>query len=54
MVENPPANSGEMGLIPGSETTKIPTCPRATKPEHLEPTLCNRTSHHNEKPEHHD
>ena len=32
MVKNLPCNVGEVGLIPGWETKKDPTCLRATKP----------------------
>ena len=31
LIKNPPANTGDMGLIPG-QRPKIPSCHRATKP----------------------
>ena len=56
VVKNLPANAGDMGSIPGGED---PTCHRATKPTPqvqslctLEPALCNKRSHHSEKPAH--
>ena len=49
MVKNPPANAGDMGLIPGIR--EDPTCQEATKPVgHIywahapEPMLCNKKS----------
>ena len=66
---NPPANAGDMRLIPDlgrlhmpwSSQAPVPKlerlCSRAYEPEllnppHLGPVLCNRGSHHNEKPVH--
>ena len=58
MVKKPPANAGDMGLIPGLGD---PTCCRAAKPlcattiepKCLEPVLCNKRRHCNEKPSNH-
>ena len=47
VVKNPPINAGHTGLILVQED---PTCHKAAKPVHLEPTLYNRRGHHNEKP----
>ena len=58
VVKNPPANAGGMGLIPGPgrshmlQSNQAPV-PQLLKPPHLEPMLCNKRSHHNEKPAHH-
>ena len=55
VVENPPANVGNTGLIPGpgrfhmqqgNDTHK----PQLPKPSHLEPLLCNKRRHCSEKP----
>ena len=45
MVKNPPANAGDMGSSPGPG--------RSHMPRSLEPVLCNKRSHGNEKPVHH-
>ena len=50
--------------MPGTQVQSLvredPTCRRVSKPVlqllkpvHLEPVLCNKRSHHSEKPEHH-
>ena len=66
VVENPPANAGDMGSILVRED---PTCcgatklvchnywarvPQLLKPMRLEPVLHNERSHFNEKPAHRD
>ena len=58
MVENQPANTGDMGLIPGP-ATKIPhavgqlsPCATTTEPARLEPARHNSRSHCKEKPAH--
>ena len=58
LVRNPPANAGDEGFIPGAED---PTChgatkawmPQLLKPVRLEPMICNKGNHRNEKPMHH-
>ena len=54
--KNPPANAGDMSLIPGRfhmlQATKAHV-PQLLKPLHLEPVLCNKRSHCDEKPVHH-
>ena len=56
VVKNPPANAGDTGSTPGLGRSHIP---RANKPVRhsywacaLEPVLCNKRSHCNEKPSH--
>ena len=57
VVKKPPVNAGNTSSIPGPVRSHMP---RATKPVHynhwsphtLEPVLCNKRSHHNEKPVH--
>ena len=55
MVKNSRASAGDTGLIPGQED---PTCRGATKPVHYsdnahpETVLCNKKSHHKDKPGH--
>ena len=56
LVKNPPADTGDMGLIP-DQGTKIPhasgqlsPCTTTTEPMYLEPVLCNKRSHLKEKP----
>ena len=46
VVENPPANAGDRGSIPGPARTHIDPrqlnpCTITTEPTHLEPTSCN-------------
>ena len=38
------------GTLVQSLVRDVPTCHRATKPMCLETVLCNKRSHHNEKP----
>ena len=57
VVKNLPANAGDMGLSPGPGRSQMPrsnwACePQLLKPVRLEPVLCNKRSHHNEKPAH--
>ena len=59
MVKNPPANAGDMGLIPGLGwfAGQPGLCSRAREPQllklnALEPALCNKGSHCREKPRH--
>ena len=58
VVKNQPANAGEHKFDPWSRNYD-PTCPGATEPMFhvcpctLEPVLCHKRSHHNEKPMHH-
>ena len=70
VVNNPPANAGDTGSIPGPGRSHMSwvkeahapqllrLCPRAWEPQllssrALEPVLCNKRSHHNEKPVYH-
>ena len=46
MDENQPVNVGDTGLIPGHKLQLLKTA-------HLRPELCNKKSHRNERPEHH-
>ena len=57
MVKNLLANAGDMGLIPGLGRFHVlrdnEACtPPLLKAACLEPVLCNKGSHSNEKPEH--
>ena len=57
MVKNPPANAGDTGSIPGLGRSHMPwsnwaRAPQLLKPAHLEPVLCNKRGHRNEKPAH--
>ena len=57
VVKNPPANAGDMGLSPGPERSRVPwsneaRVPQLLKPACLEPVLCNKRSHCNEKSAH--
>ena len=57
VVENPPANARDTGSSPGPGRSHMPRSnkarePQPLKPAHLEPVLCNKRSHHNEKPAH--
>ena len=57
VVRNPPAGAGDTGSIPGSRRSHMPRskqahAPQLLKPTCLEPVLCNKRSHCNEKPMH--
>ena len=55
VVKNPPANAGDTGLIPGlgrSHMSNQARAPQLLKPTRLQPVLCNKRNHHNEKPMH--
>ena len=57
VVKNPPANSGDTGSSPGPGRSHMlwsnSVCePQLLKPARLEPVLCNKRSHRNEKPAH--
>ena len=64
MVKDLPANAGDMGSSPGLGRSHMPRgnwarepqllSPRATtfEPACLEPVLCNKRSHRDEKPAH--
>ena len=57
VVENLPANAGDMGSSPGLGRSHMPQsdwarAPQLLKPECLEPVLHNKRSHRNEKPAH--
>ena len=47
-MKNPPADAGDMRSFP----RKIPHATGKLSPCALEPVLCNKRSHHNEKPTH--
>ena len=52
---NPPYNARVTGLIPGQGGSHMlqssyACVPQLLKPAHLEPVLCNKRSHHDEKP----
>ena len=54
MVKNPPANAGDKpwsGKIPHA-AEQLSLCTTTTEPARLEPVLCNKRSHRNEKPVH--
>ena len=56
--KSPPANAGDMGLIPGLERCHMPRSNQACAPQplksaFLEPVFCNETSCCNEKPRYH-
>ena len=58
VVKNPPASAGDMGSSPGPGRSHMPRSnearvPQLLKPASLEPVLCNKRSHCNEKPTHH-
>ena len=57
VAKNPPANAGDTGSVPGlgrSHAVEQLTCVlKPLKPMHQEPMLCSKSSHHREKPEHH-
>ena len=56
MVKNAPANEGEMGSIPRLGRFHMPRGNYAYVPKLLRPVnpgLCNKRSHGNEKPIHH-
>ena len=55
MVGNLPDNAGDTGSIPGLGRSYMPQsneacAPQLLKAAHLEPALCSRRSHRNEKP----
>jgi len=55
VVKNLPANAGDMGSIPGPGNSlmlqsDMPMCHNYWSPHTLQPRLCNKRSHHNEKP----
>ena len=57
VVKNPPANAGDTGSSPGPGRSHMPQSnwahvPQLLKPARLEPVLCNKRSHRNEKPAH--
>ena len=64
VVKNPPANAGDTGSSPGPGRSHMPRSNSARAPQLLslhsgarvpqllEPVLCNKRSHHNEKPAH--
>ena len=57
VVKNPPANARDMGSSPGPGKSHMPRsnkarAPQLLKPARLEPVLCNRRRHRNEKPAH--
>ena len=57
MGKNPLATAGDTGSIPGPGRSHIAMeqlspCVTITEPAHLEPMLCNKRSHRNEKPVH--
>ena len=65
VVKNPSANAGDPGLIPGLGRSHVPQGNQARvhgndlahmsqlpKSQHLEPLLCSKRSHRNEKPSH--
>ena len=51
-------NTGDVGLVPDQGTKilhasgQLSPCPTTTGPVYLEPVLCNKRSHLNEKPSH--
>ena len=57
IIKNPPANAGDTGSVPAlgrSHAVEQLTCAlKPLKPMHREPMLCSKSSHHSEKPEHH-
>ncbi|KAJ8787544.1 hypothetical protein J1605_022859 [Eschrichtius robustus] len=57
VVKNLPANAGDAGSSPGPGRSHMPRSnsarvPQLLKPTRLEPVLCNKRSHRNEKPVH--
>ena len=64
VVKNPPANAGDTGSSPGPGGSHMPRSNEAhapqllslhattTEPACLQPVLCSRRSHRNEKPMH--
>ena len=57
VVKNPPANVRGTGSSPGPGRSHMPQSnnarvPQLLKPTRLEPVLCSKRSHHNEKPTH--
>ena len=58
VVKNLSANAGDTGSIPSPGRSHMPRSnearvPQLLKPRTLEPVLCNKRSHCNEKPVHH-
>ena len=65
VLKNPPANAGDMGSIPGLRRSHMPQSNLACVPQLLSlrattteahvlrAVLCNKRSHRNEKPAHH-
>ena len=58
VVNNLPASAGDKGWIPGVGRSYMlqnnsAHVPQLLKLSHLDPILCNKRSHHNEKPVHH-
>ena len=65
VVKDPPANAGDMDLTPDLERSHmeqsnevcapqpLSLCSRAQKPQLPKPILCNKRSHHDEKPVYH-
>ena len=63
-MQNPPANAGDIGLIPGlgrshmqrgnCELQRLSLTLGLVKPARLKPAVCNKKSHHNEEHTHHD
>ena len=55
-VKNPPANAGDVGVIPGPEdshaTRQLSLYATATEPDFLEPMFCSKRSHLIKKPKH--
>ena len=59
MVENPPANAGDMGSSPGLGRSHMLRSdwarePQTTESACLEPVLCNKRGHDSERPAHRD
>ena len=51
MVKNLLANAGDVGLTPGASAPQLPgLCSRVPRAATTEPVLCNKRSHHSEKP----
>ena len=57
VFKNLPANAGDTSSSPGPGRSHMPRssearAPQLLKPVHIEPVLCNKRSHLNEKPVH--
>ena len=50
--KNPPANAGDTGSLSGRGRSHVPRSSWARAPQLLEPVLCSRRDHHNEKSMH--